>query len=184
MNFSELLLARESTRVYSGREVSREDMMKIVDAGRLAPSGCNAQPWKFVVVDEPEAKKKLLDAMVFGNNECAAPWADKAGAFVIVAEQRAEVKPMVLHCYNDSQRFAQADNGRASLNMCYAAAELGIGSCIIGCFDHAKMREAFGIPKDVTLRELIAFGYPEKVSEARKKIRKPREEVCSFNGWE
>ncbi|MBR6738096.1 MAG: nitroreductase family protein, partial [Oscillospiraceae bacterium] len=64
MKFEEMVLRRESCRAYQNKSVSREDLMKICEAGRLSPSGCNAQPWKFIVVDEPEAKAKLCDALV------------------------------------------------------------------------------------------------------------------------
>ena len=55
MTFQEMLEKRESCRAYADRPVSREDLMELIEAGRLSPSGCNAQPWKFIVVDEPEA---------------------------------------------------------------------------------------------------------------------------------
>ena len=59
MTFQEMLEKRESCRAFADRPVSREDIMKLVEAGRLSPSGCNAQPWKFIIVDEPGAKEKL-----------------------------------------------------------------------------------------------------------------------------
>ena len=64
MTFKEMLEKRESCRAFSGRPVTRDDLMKLVEAGRLSPSGCNAQPWKFIVVDAPDAKEKLCDALV------------------------------------------------------------------------------------------------------------------------
>ena len=60
MNFMELVQARESCRSYQDKPVTREQLVNIVEAGRLSPSGCNAQPWKFLVIDEPEAKAKLF----------------------------------------------------------------------------------------------------------------------------
>ena len=62
MDFLEMMQTRKSCRAYQSKPVSREDLLKIVEAGRLSPSGCNAQPWKFIVVDEPEALEKLRDA--------------------------------------------------------------------------------------------------------------------------
>ena len=59
MDFLTIMETRKSCRAYQDKSVSREDLLKIVEAGRLSPSGCNAQPWKFIVVDEPEAKAKL-----------------------------------------------------------------------------------------------------------------------------
>lgn len=58
MSFMDMVYQRESCRSYQDKPVSRELLTKMVEAGRLAPSGCNAQPWKFLVIDEPEAKKE------------------------------------------------------------------------------------------------------------------------------
>lgn len=73
MTFEEMLEKRESCRAYSDRPVSREDLMKLVEAGRLTPSACNAQPWKFIVVDDPEARKKLCDALAVGYSAKEVP---------------------------------------------------------------------------------------------------------------
>ena len=65
MDFLDIMNQRKSCRAYDpAKQVSREDLLKIVEAGRLTPSGCNAQPWKFIVVDEPAAKASLCDALV------------------------------------------------------------------------------------------------------------------------
>ena len=64
MDFLEIMKSRRSCRAYiPGRTIPREDLLKIAEAGRLSPSGCNAQPWKFIIVDSPEAKEKLCDAV-------------------------------------------------------------------------------------------------------------------------
>lgn len=62
MDFETLQLKRESCRVYSDKPVSRETLTHLVDVARLSPSGCNAQPWHFIIVDEPEAHDKLAEA--------------------------------------------------------------------------------------------------------------------------
>ena len=63
MDFEALQAARESCRVYSDRPVPRETLAHLVDVARLAPSGCNAQPWRFIIIDEPEARAKLIEAL-------------------------------------------------------------------------------------------------------------------------
>ena len=73
MDFLTMMQTRKSCRAYQDRPVSREDLLKIVEAGRLTPSGCNSQPWKFIVIDEPEAKEKLCDAIVVENGQTGAP---------------------------------------------------------------------------------------------------------------
>lgn len=86
MDFLELILKRESCRSYSDRPVSRDDLLKIVEAGRLSPSGCNAQPWKFIVIDDPEAKAKLCDALIVEDGHTGAPWAPSVPAFILLVE--------------------------------------------------------------------------------------------------
>lgn len=183
MTFEEMLEKRESCRAYSDRPVSRDDLMKLVEAGRLTPSGCNAQPWKFIVVDDPEAKKNLCDALVVKDGATGAPFRAQVPAYIILVEQPAKVKPMVLDHYGDSQRFAQGDIGMAALNMCYQALELGLSTCILGMNDQQKMEQYFGIPHGSEVRCILAVGYSAKTEPPRKKIRKPLEEICSFNHW-
>ena len=95
MTFQEMLERRESCRAYSDRPVSREDLMKLVEAGRLSPSGCNAQPWKFIVVDEPEAKEKICDALVVEGGATGVPFRKQVPAYIILVEQPAKVMPFV-----------------------------------------------------------------------------------------
>lgn len=183
MDFMKLLLARESCRSYQDKSVSREQLTKIVEAGRLSPSGCNAQPWKFIIVDEPEAKAKMCDALVVEGGGTGCPWRESVPAFIVLVEEPANVMPMVKEYYGDTQRFAQGDIGMAAMNMCYEAQELGLSTCILGLCDQKKMEQYFGIPEGHVVRMTIAVGYGAEGPEPRKKMRKPLEEVCSFNKW-
>lgn len=183
MDFEKILMARESCRSYSDRPVSREQLLRIVEAGRMSPSGCNAQPWKFIVVDAPEAKEKLCDALVVDGGKTGCPWRESVPAFVMIVEQPAKIMPAALAYYGDSQRFAQGDLGMAAMNMCYAAMDQGLSTCIIGMNDQKKLEAAFGIPEGRQVRMVLAVGYSAEAAEPRKKARKPLEEVCSFNQW-
>lgn len=184
MEFSKMLQMRESCRSYDGRPASREDLKKIVEAGALAPSGCNAQPWKFIIVDEEEALEKLRDALVVENGSTGAPWRGQVSSYIIVVETPAKIMPFALEYFKDTQRFAPGDLGMAVLNMCYQALDLGLQTCIIGMRDQKKMEKAFGIPEGYDARMILAVGYPKEKKEPRKKMRKAFEEICSFNSWE
>ena len=109
MRFEEMLLKRESCRSYRDSPVAREDLEKICRAGILSPSACNSQPWKFLVVDEPEAREKLCDALLLPNGKTGAPWREQCPAFIVLVEQKANVMPIVLNYYHDSQYFARGD---------------------------------------------------------------------------
>ena len=183
MDFMTIMETRKSCRAYEDKPVSREDLLKIVEAGRLTPSGCNAQPWKFIVVDEADAKERLCDALVVEGGLTGAPWRHQVPAFIVLCEVHANVKPAVLQHYGDSQRFAQGDVGAAAMNMCHQAMELGLSTCILGMNDQAKMEEYFGIPAGTEVRLMIAVGYSAEKQPAPAKVRKSLDEVCSFNHW-
>ena len=183
MTFEQMLLKRESCRSYRDQPVSREDLIKICEAGRLTPSGCNAQPWKFMVIDEAEARDKLYDALLLDGGIPGAPWREECPAFIVLVEQKATLMPAAMEYYKNSQRFAQGDIGMASLNMCYQAMELGLSTCMIGMNDQKKMEEYFGIPEGSAVRLVLAVEYPKTEAPAREKIRKPFDEVVSFNKW-
>ena len=102
---------------------------------------------------------------------------------IFLVEQPAKVMPFVKAHYGDTQRFAQGDIGMAAMNMCYQALELGLSTCILGLNDQKKMEQYFGIPEGSEVRLVLAVGYSAKDEPPRKKIRKPVEEICSFNQW-
>lgn len=181
MRFEELQKKRESCRVYSDRPVAREDLLHLIDVARLSPSGCNAQPWKFIIVDEPEARKKMLPCLQDGPlNGC--PWGDRVPAFLIICEDEAHLKPGVGEHYG-SQHFAQMDIGMMAMALCLEASDMGLGTCMIGTINQEKIHEAFGIPAERPARLLITVGYPAKEGEPRRKDRKSLEDLVSYNQW-
>lgn len=181
MNFEELQAARESCRVYSDKKVARELLTRLVDVARMAPSGCNAQPWHFIIVDEPQAHAKVVEAFDdHGLTGC--PWGAKVPAFILICEEEAHLKPGVAEHYG-SQHFAQMDIGMAAMGLCYEATVLGLSTCMIGTMDQKKLQEALGIPGDCTVRLIITVGYPAKEGGPRRKTRKTLDEVLGYNHW-
>lgn len=181
MNFEALQAARESCRVYSEKPVSRENLTHLVDVARMCPSGCNAQPWHFIIVDEPEAKEKLVDALV-DSGLTGCPWGDKVPAFIMICEDEAHLMPGIGEHYG-TQHFAQMDIGMAAMALCYEATSVGLGTCMIGTMDQEKLHQSFGIPAERTVRLIITVGYPAKEGAPRRKTRKNLEEVISYNRW-
>ena len=177
-----MMQTRKSCRAYQDKPVSREDLLKIVEAGRLTPSGCNAQPWKFIVVDEPQAKAHLCDALVVEGGHTGCAWREQVPAFIVLCELEASVLPFVVDYYKTTQRFAQGDIGAAAMNMCHQAMDLGLATCILGVNDQKKMERYFGIPSGHEARLVLAVGYSAEKQTA-KKVRKPLDEVCSLNHW-
>lgn len=182
MEFMDMQLKRESCRIYSEEPVSREMLIRLVDVARLSPSGCNAQPWRFIIVDETEARRKVTEALYDGELT-GCPWGDKVPAFILICEDEAHLMPGVGEHYG-SQHFAQMDIGMAAMALCCEAASIGLGTCMIGTMSQEKLRKAFDIPAERIVRLIITVGHPAREGAPRKKNRKSLEEILSFNQWQ
>ena len=175
MDFMELCMIRQSCRSFDDRPVPHEMLMRIAEAARLAPSGCNSQPWKFYFVESEEKVAVLREAaQQLGFNG----FLDKAKAFAVVVETYAQLAPSLLKIV-DSQTFAEMDIGAATAYISLAASDLGVGNCQIGFFDRATVAETLKIDKSLRIRSLIAFGMPADGS-IKTKGRKPMDEVAEF----
>lgn len=173
MNFTEISNARESARSYEDKIVSREDLEAIISETILAPSACNAQPWKFVVCDG-ETAKKIPNCLKTGLP--INQWTDEAPAFIVVCETKAKLMSML---ELDSQFYAQMDVGIATATICYSATDKGLSTCIIGSFNQDALKELLNIPDDINIRLVISVGYAS--SDLREKRRKNIDEIRSYN---
>ncbi|MDR2529626.1 MAG: nitroreductase family protein [Synergistaceae bacterium] len=175
-DFLELAARRQSCRSFTGGRVERAKLTKCVEAARLAPSGCNGQPWSFVVVDAPDKVAQVAKcAQVVGESN---KFTDKAGAFIVVLEEHAVLNP-ALRRMLDSQIFAKGDIGGAVVSICIEAAELGIGTCVIGLYDRESLTKILNLPAEQRFGALIAVGCPTDET-IRPKIRKPLEEIVRY----
>ena len=181
MDFSALQMARESCRAYQDKPVSRDTLTHLIDVAHYSPSGCNAQPWRFIIVDEDEARAKLVAALD-DEGLTGCPWGDRVPAFILICEDEAHLMPGVGERYG-SQHFAQMDIGMAAMALCYEATAMGLGACMIGTMNQKKLHQAFGIPEERTVRLIITVGYPKKEGAPRKKDRKKLDDIVSYNQW-
>ena len=168
-DFLQLVLSRQSDRAYDKeRPVEAEKLERILEAGRLAPSACNAQPWKFVVITDRELALKVGKAAAgLGMNKFA-----KDAPVHITSLLGGKVK---------DKHFPLIDIGIAAAHITLAAESEGLGSCILGWFDEKEIKRLTGIPASKRLLLDVAIGYP--VKEKRKKMRKPQEKVVSYNRY-
>ena len=176
MKFEELVAKRQSERKYKEDKVSRELITQCLEAARLAPSACNSQPWKFVVVDTPEILSPMADAAAsMGMNK----WVKQAPVIVAVVLEKMNFTARIGSVIKDKE-YSLLDVGIAVEHFCLQAAELGLGTCIMGWFDEKKVKKLLGIGKK-RIPLLISLGYPD--SELRKKARKPLNEMSSWNKY-
>jgi len=181
MNFLELVEKRQSDRKYTDKPVEKDKLIKCLEAARLAPSASNSQPWTFIVATNPELVKKLGKAAkgplgTFNNFAPAAP--------IIVAIVLE--KPKVITQFGikvKDKEWPLIDIGIAAEHFCLQAAELGLGTCMLGWFDEDKTKELLNIPEEKTVPLLITVGYTPENYRHRKKIRKPFDKIVKWNSY-
>lgn len=180
MNFSELVSSRQSVRKFDPQKaVESEKLNRIVEIARLAPSACNAQPWSFVIVDEPELKNKIADATssrVLGMNH----FTKQAPVHLLLVEEKVNVSSGV-GGWIKKKDYAQLDLGIVAAHIALAAQAEGLGTCIVGWFDEDKVRNLLDIPSSKRVWLDIVIGY--SAQPLRKKSRKPINKIVSFNKY-
>jgi len=171
--------SRQSDRKYSDKPVEKEKLERIIEAGRMAPSACNAQPWKFIVVTDPELVLKVADAAsakLIGMNSFVA----QASVILVIVREKPNMSSKVGATIKNKD-YSLIDIGIATENICLQAKAEGIGSCIIGWFDEKQLRKLLGIPKSKRVELLVTLGY--SLSEQREKRRKAAGETVSYNKY-
>ena len=177
-DFLELASSRQSDRAYDKtRVVEREKLERILEAARLSPSACNAQPWRFVVVTDPELSVKVGKATAgLGMNK----FAKDALVHILIVEDSANISSLLGSKIKD-KHFPLIDIGIAAAHITLAAEAEGLGSCILGWFDEKELKKLLGIPFSKRLLLDITIGYP--VKEKRPKSRKAKDKVISYNKY-
>jgi len=169
MDVAEAIEQRYSVRKYEDRPVEESKLMAVLDAGRLAPSGSNRQPWKFVVVRDAATRAKLAEA-------CNGQTFVGTAPVVIVACGTMPDRMMGCDVPGDPVDVAIAID-----HMTLRAAELGLGTCWIGAFDQDAVRGVLGIPAPAKVIEVLPLGYP--ADAPRPKSRKGLDEIICWEKW-
>lgn len=170
MNVIDAIKTRKSIRSFLDKPVEEAKLNTVLEAGRLAPSAANRQEWRFLIVREPETRKRV--AMAAGRQTFV-------GEAPIVIAACAETDNKVMKC---GQLSYPIDVAIALDHMTLAAAELGLGTCWIGNFDETMVKEILGIPDAIRVVQLLPLGYPTDPS-AIEKIRLPIEKIVKYERW-
>jgi nitroreductase len=178
--FQWLVNNRQSVRGYKPQMVEMEKLERVLEAGRLAPSACNAQPWKFIVVDNPELKNKIADATsnsIIGINH----FTKQAPIHIVIVLEPGNFNSKFGSFMKD-KNLPLIDIGVVAAHLSLQATAEGLGTCIIGWFNETSVRKLLSIPKGKRPILILTLGYPEK-EEIREKKRKVIHEVTSKNKY-
>jgi nitroreductase len=175
----ELIKNRQSDRKYSNKTIEKEKLERIIEAGRMSPSACNAQPWKFIIVTDPKLVEQVAEAAsarLLGMNTFVA----QAPVQIVVVREKPNISSKVGATIKNRD-YSLIDIGIASGNICLQAKAEGVGSCMIGWFDEKMLKKILNIPNSKRIELIITLGYSE--SDQRDKRRKPAEETVSYNKY-
>jgi nitroreductase len=158
MDTLEAIRKRRTVRNFTGATIPRADLETIVDAGRLAASGYNRQPWDFIVVTDRGMIERL---------KIAAQWMEKAGAIIAIV-------------LDPATKYWLEDGSAAVQNMLVAATALGYGSCWLEGYTlplESQFKALLGVPDDRRLLTLVPIGVPV---EWPTKDKKPLKQVLHW----
>lgn len=202
MEFLDLAVRRRSIRNFQERTVPRGHLDQILEAARLAPSGTNRQPWRFVLLTGEERERVseaviqpfvtaapalfvcCLDRNAFTRGLVDKRMAELADAGVVSREVSLLYGHGMPEKVEDVVTPASAylDLGIAVEHMALQAAELGLGSCWVRMFNQARLHEILGLPPEIEVVVLLPVGYPAEEPAPRPRL--PMEQITLQPSWQ
>lgn len=181
MKFQDLILQRQSVRKYINQPVEKEKLMLCLEAARMAQSASNGQPWKFIVIDEPELKEKIA-AETYDLLTKFNKFTHQAPVIIAITLEKPPLHTRVGGRIKKKE-WKLIDIGIAAEHFCLQATELGLGTCMLGWYNEKSIKKLLNIPEKKSLALLISLGYFPEDYKLREKIRKPMEDIISFNSY-
>lgn len=170
MEVLDAIKGRRSIRSFKEQNVPYEMVEKLVEAATWAPSAGNIQPWEFVIVNNPETKKKLAEAALNQSLLEQAPVLIVVCANEIRSTQRYGTRGATLYCIQDTAAAIQ--------NMHLVSFSMGLGTCWVGAFDENQVRKILNVPTGMRPVAIIPVGYPNEKPMPRK--RRSVSEIVRF----
>ena len=171
MEYLELIRKRYSVRAYKSDPVSDELLAQVLEAGRLAPTAANKQPFRIIVIHTKRREAEL--GRIYHRD-----WFIQAPLILCVCTVRAEAWKRAMY---DGKSHADVDATIVMDHMVLAAADLGLGTCWIAAFDPAAAREVLGLPPEVEPVLFAPLGY--SADQAKPKERRPLAELVRYERW-
>ncbi len=166
-DLSEIIQSRRSIRNYQDKAVPDDVLNKILEAVRWSPSWANTQCWEVLVVRDPETKQKL-QATLPPTNPGGRAMVEAPVVLVLCGQlnKSGSYKGQTVTKFGDWFLF---DLGIATQSICLTAHSLGLGTVVVGLFDHNQAKQVVGLPEGYELVVMLPLGYPAKEPAAPKR---------------
>jgi nitroreductase len=172
----EILKSRRSIRKYEAKDVDDEELNQVLESVRWSPSWANTQCWEVIVVRDTAIKQQLSETLIKNPATKAMVQAPVVLALCAKLESSGYYSGKVTTKFGDWFMF---DLGIAAQSICLSAAALGLGTVIVGLFDHNMAREILKVPENYEIVSFVPLGYPAKDPEAPK-----RREISEFTHYD
>ena len=181
MKLLDIIARRQSVRRYIDKAVEKEKIERCLQAALWAPSACNAQPWKYIVVDEPKLVKKVARE-TWNRIAPFNKFVEQAPVIIVITIEKSPLVPslgkMIKHI-----DYPYIDIGISAEHFCLQATDEGLGTCMLGWFNEKPIQQLLEIPKSRKIGLLISLGYEPEDYKMRQKIRKDMREFVSYNKY-
>ena len=166
--FMDIIKGRRSVRKYEDRKVPQEILNEVLEAVKWAPSWTNNQCWEIIIVKDRSIREKLQQTLPPKGNPAIKSIVDAPVLLAVCAKMRNSgfYKDLATTKFGDWFMF---DLGIACQNLCLTAYRHGLGTVIVGLYDHEKAAETLKVPEGYEQVVLIPMGYPAKISNAPKR---------------
>ncbi len=170
MDFTRVICERESIRSYDpSRPLEKQVLERILDAGRIAPSAANKQPWRFLLISSREVLSQV-------RRSYTKPWFQEAPHILVVTGRPGEAWSR-----QDAWNSIETDLAIAMDHMILAAGNEGVGSCWIGAYDPMVLRSALSLGPDDRVYAMTPLGYPKPgFAKKGQKLRKTLQDVVRY----
>ena len=181
MDFLDLVKKRSSVRKYLNKPVEKEKIEKCLEAARLAPSASNSQPWHYVVITEDEVRgeiaRETYDTIMRFNK-----FTETAPVLIVIVQEKPNLKSQIGASLKKIE-FPLIDIGISAEHFCLQAAELGLGTCMLGWFQPKNIKKLLRIPSKRSISLMISLGYPDETIKQKEKKRLDLNEMSSFEKY-
>ncbi len=147
----------------------------------MAPSASNAQPWRLIIVSDAVIRAQVARA-TYSTLISFNKFAREAPILAVLTIEKSKLVTQIGARLKDRE-FSLIDIGIAAEHFCLQAADLGLGTCMLGWFDEAAIKKSLHIPEKIRIGLVITLGYATEAYPLRQKIRKTEKEMCRFNSY-
>ena len=174
MSIDKLFLERKSVRSFSNKKISKETIVELLNAARIAPSAVNYQPWRFFICNANEIKQRIAESY-------PREWFKNAPLYIVACADKSQSWKRA----SDNKDHGNIDVAIAVTHLMLKATEMGLGTCWVCNFDANILKEALNLDKVLEPVAIIPLGYPSESEDVSGETAQPkkRKSIEEFTEW-